>query len=85
MDLSKIKVLLWHDGAFWGIPYQMKPGQQPLDILEKYRGDWVYLGGAGWYGSMTEIHMTAAKAFVAQHRHKITAYEGSWIDLTEEG
>lgn len=84
MAFSDIKVLLWHKGAFWGIPYQMRPGQQPLDILEKYRGEWTYLGGAGWYSSMTTPEMEAAKAFVAQHRHKITAYEGAWIDLTEE-
>lgn len=49
----------------WGIPYGMRPGQGPKDILDRYRDAWIWLGSPGWFGAMDPASIERAKAFVA--------------------
>jgi len=52
-DLSSIRVL-YRDThlSLWGIPYNLRPDQQPKDISSAYRSDWIWLGSPGWWGNM---------------------------------
>lgn len=92
-DLSKIKVLYRSDYSLdlWGIPYQMRReiGQQPRDILEKYRNDWVWLGSCGSYGHgwarLSDERIVAIESFLEPLREKglIPGNPHEWVDLVQ--
>ena len=80
-NVKTIRVLTYFNGAFIGIPYEMRPGQQPRDILG--RDNWVWLGSPGWYGSMSADQRAIAVDFMNKYKNEMTWYEGAWIDLED--
>lgn len=51
--------------GLWGVPYEMRPRQQPGDLWRagNTKG-WVYLGHPGWWGSLERSDQEAIKAFL---------------------
>lgn len=86
-NLAKIKVLFRTSDTLilWGICYEMRAdvGQAPRDIAEDLRGDWIYLGQPGWFGSMTRDEVDATKAFLAEHADEIPEGPNEWTRLEE--
>lgn len=87
-DLKQIRVLYRKDDSLtlYGIPYEMKPGQAPKDILERYRGAWFYLGEPGWYGNMTTWQMKTVRDFVDRLEAQGLVPNGphEWLTLPNE-
>jgi hypothetical protein len=48
------------NGVLWGIPYEMREGQQPKDIKPEFRGEWQRLSGAHWSGNTSLANVEAA-------------------------
>ncbi len=67
-NLATIRVvyLLPDSLTLCGVPYEMRPGQSPKDIQERYRGEWIYLGGPGWFGDMTPTERALTEGFIAR-------------------
>jgi len=66
-DLDTIRVLYRRDDSLelFGVPYKMRPGQGPKDIFRAGNAKgWVWLGGPGWWGSMTKGEQALVKAFL---------------------
>lgn len=92
-DLSKIKVLYRSDYSLdlWGIPYQMRRdvGQQPKDILPKYRNEWIWLGSCGSYGHgwsrLSDERVKEIESFLEPLRKKgmVPGNPHEWIDLVQ--
>jgi hypothetical protein len=90
-SLSKIKVLYRSDYSLdlWGIPYQMRRdvGQQPRDILPKYRDDWIWLGSCGSYGHgwsrLSDERIKEIESFLEPLRKKglVPGNPHEWTDL----
>jgi hypothetical protein len=88
-NLASIRVLTYFQGAFVGIPYPMRDGQQPRDIDAKWRdsesaGAWIWLGSPGWYGSMNAAEKEMAIAFVKRHGSDVQWHEWCWVDIAPE-
>ena len=81
MDLRKIKILFrTADLALYGIPYDLRPGQQPIHLWRAHQdyvpnpgqygsrridlSDWLYLGSPGWWGNLSKDDQTAIQAFL---------------------
>lgn len=64
--LRSIRVLYRQDDtlALWGIPYDMRPGQGPKDILPRFRDHWIWLGSPGWWGSYSRVDQRLLKAYL---------------------
>lgn len=78
--LQKVKVVACVSHVFYGIPYTMREGQSPKDILPKYRNDWIYLRNmSGFYGDKTSEEVQAVKEFLAFTG--TPDYEGNWFDV----
>lgn len=73
VNVRTIRVVAYLNGAFVGIPYDMREGQAPRDILPRYRDAWVWLGSPGWYGDMTKEQKALAVAVVPRD---VSWYEG---------
>ena len=88
-QLCTIRVL--YRGAdsmdLWGIPYGMRPGQGPKDILDRYRDAWIWLGSPGWFGAMDPASIERVKAFVASCGPDVPCgpYEWCYIAPPPEG
>jgi hypothetical protein len=90
-DLQTIKVLYRSDYSLdlWGIPYQMRRdiGQQPRDILPRYRNDWIWLGSCGSYGHgwarLSDERIKEIESFLAPLRERglIPGNPHEWVDL----
>lgn len=84
-NLAKIKILFRTSDTLilWGICYDMRAecGQQPKDISEEWRGDWIYLGQPGWFGSMSREEIDATKAFLAERADEIPSGPNEWCRL----
>lgn len=86
-DLARIRVL-WrrHDGgmALYGIPYPMRPGQNPRHLWDAGNTkDWIWLGQPGWWGSMPKSEITATVTFLAELPAAVPVSPGEWCDLKE--
>ena len=65
-------------GLIWAIPYKMRDGQSPKNILEKYRSDWIFLCTlSGWYGDKTKDELKAVKE-ILEFTGKPN-YSGEWF------
>lgn len=64
--------------SLWGIPYQMREGQAPRDIYERFRGDWIWLGTPGWFGTMTEREIVIVKASLNVVKDNIPQNPHEW-------
>jgi len=87
--LDSIKVL-WRspegDMGLWGIPYAMneKVGQSPKDLYEaKNTKDWIYLGGPGWFGSMSSKDIKEVKRYLATNKNELPNSPGEWSDISK--
>lgn len=71
--LARVRVLYCapYSLAIYGIPYEMRPGQAPKDIHERYRGDWLYLDSGD----------PLADAFLAKHESDLPGYPHEWVTL----
>lgn len=80
-DLYGIKILFRAPDtlALWGIPYEMRPGQQPGDLWRAAhdtdlmsrarpgydpRKGWIWLGSPGWYGHMSDKEIALVDDFL---------------------
>lgn len=55
--LATLKVLYRHpyNGGLYGLPYGMRPGQTPTDLLRANNTKgWIWLGSQGWWGSLSK-------------------------------
>jgi len=84
--------------TLWGIPYEMRPGQAPRDLWRAYNEwtpprpgwygspqpklGWIYLGEAGWFGSMRPERKAEVKAFLAKHKSDIPGNPYEWVQLS---
>ena len=67
-------------GMVWAIPYKMREGQSPKDILEKYRGSWIFLCTlSGWYGDKTQEEVRQANELLAFTGKP--SYSGEWFEV----
>jgi hypothetical protein len=91
-QLARVVVLFRQSDSLslWGIPYRMRPGQSPRDILRGPLGkygppaDWVYLGSPGWWGDLTARDRALVEALLAGADDVPTGpYE--WCYLNVEG
>ncbi len=82
-NLSSVRIVAYMNGAFVGIPYEMREGQQLWDILPRFHGDWVWLGSPGWYGNMTTEQRRLAVAFYETYLKVTRWYEGAWDSIDE--
>lgn len=81
MKLAGIRVL-WRAPDtldLWGIPYEMRPGQTPLDLFRASQkthptrgfltsiADWVWLGQPGWWGHLRRDEQTLIRAYLEKY------------------
>lgn len=81
--LDSIQVL-WRQPdtmALYGIPYEMRPGQSPHNIQEKFRGDWIWLGSPGWWGSLSRPEQERVRAFLAK-QPDLPEWPNEWIRVS---
>ena len=80
-NLDKIKVLYRRAGtlSLWGIPHDMRPGQQPSD-LEK-RDNWIWLGSPGWWGYLSQEEQMLVEAFLRTQRDNIPENPNEWTKV----
>lgn len=87
-NLRRVRVVVYDGNAFLGVPYEMREGQQPLDVIERYRHGhngapaWVWLGSPGWYGTMSFEQRTMAQTIV-ERCGRVAWYKGCWTTLPE--
>jgi len=70
--------------SLWGLPYRMRPGQQPRDIRTEYRTDWIWLGCPGWWYTMPKEDQAAVQEFVAKLGDLVPNGPNEWSDLSEQ-
>lgn len=85
MNLSNIRVLYRDVNCqLYGLPYDLRPGQSPRDLQRagKTQG-WIWLGGGGWWGNMSEEDQRACQAFLSQHADVVprNPYEYSTVPV----
>ena len=61
------------NGTLWAIPYPMRAGQQPADILPQFRHDWTRLSGRRWIGDASLMDAEKLAGELCRHR-------GEWAD-----
>ena len=86
--LSSIRVLYRAPDSLtlWGIPYDLRPGQEPRKILERFRQrgtaeDWIYLGEPGWFGSLPAARVREIKEFLRTHKEYVPGNSYEWSPL----
>ena len=67
------------DLSLWAIPYKMKPGQSPRDLLH-YQDNWTWLGSPGWYGDSKDAILNLLSSIPED---AIPLYPGEWTNLEE--
>lgn len=67
--------------SLYGIPYQMRPGQAPRDIFEKFRHEWIWLGSPGWFGSMTKAEISLVREFLTTFKNDIPQNPHEWTKI----
>jgi hypothetical protein len=67
--------------ALWGVPYRMRRGQQPHDIPQQYRRDWIWLGQPGWWGSMSRDWQADVKRWLARHKSDLPQGPNEWSEV----
>jgi hypothetical protein len=79
-DVDAIRVLFreCYTLTLWGIPYRMRPGQAPKDIVN--RVEWIYLGQPGWFYGSTGDH-EAADRWIDAHRDLIPMGHYEWTEV----
>ena len=94
--LKAIRVL-WRQPdtlALWGIPYEMRPGQEPINLwrarqeyvaprpghygAKQIELNWVWLGSPGWWGSLSTDERREVETFLAKHKDYIPKGPGEW-------
>lgn len=87
-NLAKVRVLYRSPDTLvlWGICYEMRAdcGQQPKDIAQDLRGDWIWLGQPGWWGTMAREEIDATKVFLAEHADETPNWPNEWTTLGKE-
>jgi hypothetical protein len=87
-NLAKVRVLYRSPDTLglWGICYEMRAdcGQQPKDIAQDLRGDWIWIGQPGWWGTMTREEIDATRAFLAEHTDEIPNGPNEWTTLAKK-
>lgn len=88
MKLRSIKILFRAPDTMtlWGIPYRMRDdvGQEPRHLFKAGNTkNWVYLGGPGWYGSMSRSDQRRVKAFLRPLERKGLVPDGpyEWTEI----
>lgn len=81
--LASIQVLYRapHTMALYGLPYRMREGQSPRNILDRFRGDWIWLGSPGWWGNLTKAEQEIVTEFLAIHADDIPDGPCEWSSL----
>ncbi len=84
--LSQIRVLFRAGNlSLYGIPDQMRPGQQPRDLwranqaghrTDGPRDDWLWLGSPGWWGRLAEEEQALVRAWLDERKDHIP--HGCW-------
>lgn len=67
--------------SLWGIPYKMRPGQQPRDIRPEYRTDWIWLGSPGWWYTMTRADRELVSGFLVKLGDLVPQGPNEWSEL----
>lgn len=72
------------DGAFWLIPYAMRPGQSPAHISVHWRydaksGPWIWMGSPGWWG--TDANKARFWRFVDYWRSRVGLHDGCFDEI----
>lgn len=85
VPLNKIKVLYREPRtmALWGIPYEMRPGQQPRDLANHPRRGWVYLGSPGWRGSMPRGRQEKVKSWIGKLGNIVPSGPNEWSRVAD--
>ena len=88
MRLEEIQVLYRQNDtmSLWGIPYTMRPGQSPSDLLAagNIQG-WVWMGTPGWWGSLPRERVQAIQAFLEPIREAdaVPTHPGEFSTLAD--
>lgn len=85
LPLHTIRVLYRQDDtmSLWGIPYDMRPGQQPRDIGQAHRGSWIWLGSPGWWGNYTAAERRQIETFLASVKDRIPQGPNEWDTIAD--
>jgi hypothetical protein len=86
LPLNTIKILFRAPDtlALYGVPYEMRPGQQPGDLWRAGRKEgWIWLGSPGWWGHLSHENQAAIKAFLAKHSDIIPNNPYEWDRIEE--
>lgn len=81
VDLEAIKVLFLAPDTLTlhGIPYDMRPGQQPGDLWRALRTEgWLWLGQPGWWGHLDRTEIALVKAWLAKHAEEVPQNPCEW-------
>lgn len=84
MKLSAIKILFREADSMslWGIPYDMREGQAPRDLLENPKRNWIWLGCPGWWGSLDTPNQKSIKDFLESVKDSIPGGPNEWCRLS---
>jgi hypothetical protein len=84
LPLQNIKILFRAPDtlALYGVPYEMRPGQQPGDLWRagNTKG-WIWLGSPGWWGNMSPDDQAEVQAFLSKHHDAIPGNPYEWDRL----
>ena len=70
--------------SLWGIPYPMRPGQAPADLERANNtSGWIYLGGPGWYGSMSPERVKEVTEWLASIQAPAPGHPAEWLDIRD--
>ncbi|MFA4971494.1 MAG: hypothetical protein WC683_02695 [bacterium] len=85
--LARIRVLFRQADtlSLWGIPYAMRPGQQPADIMTEHRGEWLWLGCPGWWYTYTVQEQGQIEAFLKACGDAVPENPNEWCELSHCG
>jgi hypothetical protein len=83
--MNNIKVLYRQADtmSLWGVPYEMKSGQAPRNIIDgndgRIPGDWIYLGGPGWWGNLSKDRQEEIQAFL--EKQDVPQWPCEWSEV----
>jgi len=80
--------------ALYGIPYDMRPGQAPRDLLAKNPDgstnwslappSWVFLGAPGWWGNMSADRQADVQTFLNLVSDCVPQGPGEWARIPKD-
>lgn len=84
-NLATVRVIWYTARSFHGIPHTMRHGQQPADLLPRFKflDTWVWLGSPGWYGSMTADQRARAIAFMQPILARNRFATDGWVSIDD--